>query len=79
MPVVRHLISLPAGFGRMDMKKFLIYTTAGAAMWNSFLAYLGFMLKEKWNTIIQYSQYLDIVAVIGIILFAVWFVRRHEA
>ncbi len=77
IPVVRHLISLPAGFGRMNMKKFLIYTTAGAAMWNAFLAYAGFMLKEKWNSIIAYSQYLDIIALAGIIAFAVWFVKRH--
>lgn len=78
IPVVRHLISLPAGFGRMDIKKFIIYTTAGAAMWNAFLAYTGFVLKEKWNTIIAFSQYLDIIAVIGIIAFAVWFLRRHK-
>jgi len=78
IPVIRHLISIPAGLGRMDLKKFILYTTAGAAMWNAFLAYLGFILKEKWNEIVAYSQYLDIIAVIGLIAFAVWFVRRHR-
>ncbi|MCX6818921.1 MAG: DedA family protein [Candidatus Aenigmarchaeota archaeon] len=78
IPVIRHLISIPAGLGRMDLKKFILYTTAGAAMWNTFLAYLGFILKEKWNEIVAYSQYLDIIAVIGIITFALWFVRRHR-
>ncbi len=78
IPVIRHLISIPAGLGRMDMKKFILYTTAGAAMWNAFLTYLGFILKEKWNEIVAYSQYLDIIAILGIIAFFIWFLRRHR-
>lgn len=78
IPVVRHLISLPAGFGRMNLKKFIIYTAAGAALWNAFLAYLGFILLERWNTIAAYSQYIDIIVIIGLLAFCVWFVRRHR-
>ncbi len=78
IPVVRHLISLPAGFGRMNLKKFIIYTAAGAAMWNAFLAYLGFILLEKWNTISAYSHFIDIIVIIGLVVFVVWFVRRHR-
>lgn len=77
VPVIRHIISIPAGLGRMNLKKFIIYTISGAALWNAFLAYLGLILKERWNTIIAYSQYLDIIAVVGIAAFIIWFVRRH--
>ena len=41
IPVVRHLISIPAGVGRMGIKKFVFYTLAGATLWNSFLIYVG--------------------------------------
>ena len=42
VPVIRHLISIPAGLGKMRLGKFIIYTTLGAGLWNSFLAFEGF-------------------------------------
>ena len=41
IPVVRHLISIPAGMSRMKMSRFLLFTALGAALWNTSLAYLG--------------------------------------
>jgi membrane protein DedA with SNARE-associated domain len=67
IPVVRHLISLPAGASEMNIWIFSIYTILGAALWNTFLAYLGFRLGSNWSVVRNYSEKLDIVVVIIII------------
>lgn len=70
IPIVRHFISLPAGAARMDIRIFSLYTILGAAMWNTFLAYLGYRLGSNWEVIRSYSEKLDILVgaliVIGI-------------
>jgi membrane protein DedA with SNARE-associated domain len=67
IPVVRHLISIPAGVGRMNIVKFLIYTTVGAFTWNTFLTYVGYVLKDNWDTVKQYTHYADYVIVLVIL------------
>jgi membrane protein DedA with SNARE-associated domain len=80
IPIVRHLISIPAGLGKMNLVPFLIYTTIGATMWNMFLAYLGMKLKEHWTVIHHYSHTLDIVlvvtAVVGGAAYFIWWRQR---
>lgn len=68
IPIVRHLISLPAGLSRMKGWKFCLYTVLGAGLWNTFLAWVGYKLMQNWNTVIQYSETIDlgVLAVIGI-------------
>jgi membrane protein DedA with SNARE-associated domain len=82
IPVVRHLISIPAGTARMAMAPFLLYTLVGATMWNMFLAYLGVRLKENWRIIQQYTHILDYFVVAGLLLAGVYFfwkLRRQAA
>lgn len=74
IPVVRHLISVPAGIGKMNLPKFLVYTTVGACAWNMFLTYVGFVFKENWNTVKQYTKGADYVIVLVIILAFGYFV-----
>ncbi|HLD15418.1 MAG TPA: DedA family protein [Candidatus Nanoarchaeia archaeon] len=78
IPVVRHIISIFAGIGRMSMKHFLIYTLLGALIWNTFLLYIGFLLREKWDTLLKYSTEVDIIAIILLVGFIVWFVWKHR-
>ncbi|MEK6899567.1 MAG: DedA family protein [Nanoarchaeota archaeon] len=77
IPVVRHLISIPAGMGKMDLKKFCIYTFAGATLWNAFLAYLGFVLGENWHKIKDYSEYVTIPVVLILAVSGAYLVYRH--
>jgi membrane protein DedA with SNARE-associated domain len=77
IPVVRHLISIPAGIGKMNLKRFILYTFVGATMWNAFLAWLGLLLKERWEVIHHYSSQIDIVIVVLLIIFIAYFVHRH--
>ena len=44
IPAVRQLISIPAGLAGMKIGPFLLYTTLGAAIWNSILALLGYLI-----------------------------------
>lgn len=67
IPIVRHLISIPAGMAKMNKFKFLLDTLIGATIWNMFLAYLGFVLQERWDLIKKYTHYLDYAVVLLIL------------
>ncbi len=77
IPVVRHFISIPAGMGRMDLKKFCLYTLAGAAIWNTFLAYLGYVLGANWDSVKHYSEYVSIPVAIILVLGGGFVFFRH--
>jgi len=77
IPVVRHIISIPAGIGKMHLKRFCIYTLIGATIWNTFLAYLGYLLGKNWEKVKHYSDYITIPLVIIIFAAACYFIYRH--
>ena len=77
IPIVRHLISIPAGVGKMNLNKFLVYTASGALIWNMFLAYLGFELKQQWEIVHKYSSQIDIIAGIILLSLITYFVYKH--
>ncbi|MBS3107428.1 DedA family protein [Candidatus Woesearchaeota archaeon] len=77
IPVVRHLISIPAGIGKMDLKKFFLYTLIGATAWNAFLAYLGFLLGKNWALVRAYSEYFSIIIVALLLIAGSYFIYRH--
>lgn len=81
MPIVRTVISLPAGIGKMNFKKFCVYTLAGSIPWNFALAYLGFWLGKNWTIIHNYTRELDIfvvVILIAIVIFYFWKRRKNK-
>jgi membrane protein DedA with SNARE-associated domain len=65
VPAVRQLISIPAGLAKMNMRDFIIYTTAGAGIWNIVLAVIGYYLYEIRDQIFPYID--DILIVLGIL------------
>jgi len=77
IPVVRHLISIPAGIGKMDIKKFCIYTILGATLWNGLLAYCGYVLGKNWSLVRHYSEYLSIAVATILLLAGIYFVYHH--
>lgn len=77
IPVVRHLISIPAGMGKMPLGAFLIATTVGATLWNVFLLVCGMKLREHWNVVQKYSHQVDIVVVLVMLAGIAWFVRSR--
>ena len=83
VPVVRSLVSVPAGAERMPVGQFIAFTALGSGIWNSMFVGLGFALGSQWQQIATYSRWFDYV--IGAFLaFAIvsWFVkgvRRRRA
>ena len=75
IPIVRSLVSIPAGINRMSMSIFLIYTTLGTIIWNTVLVYAGVILGENWsyfsNIMSRYSKVV-FVGIILIILVKIW-------
>jgi membrane protein DedA with SNARE-associated domain len=51
LPGIRELISLPAGFSKMKLKDYIIYTFFGSLIWCSFLTSIGYFLGENWKTL----------------------------
>ena len=79
LPVIRQLISVPAGLARMNFGKFVLYTTIGAGAWNSILAALGWYLhsivpeSQLDAKIVEYSDYIKIVIVAAVVIAAAYF------
>ncbi|GAA1656442.1 DedA family protein [Kribbella alba] len=74
VPVVRSLISVPAGVERMRLPLFIALTAIGSLVWNSALIIAGYLLGEQW-TVVQSSigifQWVVLAAAVGAV---VWFV-----
>lgn len=77
LPVVRTFIAFPAGLARMPMLKFQIYTFVGSWPWCFALAYIGFVLGQRWDsdpTFRRLFHQFDIVIVAVVLAAAAWFV-----
>ena len=72
IPIVRSLISIPAGMSEMPFPKFLILTTLGTAIWNTVLTILGSIMGENWSKIVEIiDKYANITLIILIIVFVI--------
>ena len=75
IPAVRQLISIPAGFSKMSLKSFILYTFLGSGIWVSVLAALGYLFGSSQELLSQYYHYLSwsliallIISIIGFVL-----------
>lgn len=68
IPVIRSLISIPAGMARMKMPIFLFYTTIGTFIWNTVLVSLGAAAGAAWAKV---AGYMDMYSKIGIIVLVI--------
>ncbi len=74
IPIIRSIVSVPAGYTRMNPVRFLVYTTLGTALWSLLLTYAGWVLGENWETIREYTGPYENGALAVIVLGAVGFV-----
>ncbi|MBI2580781.1 DedA family protein [Candidatus Woesearchaeota archaeon] len=77
IPVIRHLISIPAGLARMDLKRFILFTAVGATALNTFLLWVGMQLREKWEIVHRYSKQLDVLIVALIVIAVAYYGYKH--
>ena len=82
VPVVRSLISIPAGMSRMKFSLFFLYTTAGTLIWNILLVSLGAFMGESWEYIAwlagEYSHVMLIVLGISALSGGIGFYIRRK-
>lgn len=83
VPIVRSLISIPAGMSGMAMAPFLLYTTAGSVIWNTVLVVIGSIVGENWERVVatvdMYSD-LTLIVLIIVLISASWgFYHKKKA
>jgi len=83
VPIVRSLISIPAGMVKMNLLKFTLYTAFGSLVWNTLLISAGAFLGENWrNVVTLVDEYKNIVLIIlstvTIILIWRYFKKRNS-
>jgi len=75
VPLIRSLVSLPAGFNRMPIVRFSAFTLIGSLVWNAGLIGAGYALGDQWHKVgdwVGYLQYVVIVAVVAAVATFAW-------
>jgi alkaline phosphatase len=82
IPLIRSLISIPAGMAKMNFWLFISFTTLGTILWNTLLINLGARVGENWEVIgekmDQYSNYLYLIFAILLIVLIGWKRKRRR-
>ena len=81
VPGVRHLISIPAGLSKMNLRDFMLFTFIGAGIWNVILAVIGYYVYEMQDKIIPYLDDIMIVLGAGFIIYLVvkyWIQKKNK-
>ena len=82
IPIVRSLISIPAGMSEMPLGKFTLYTVVGSLIWNTVLSIAGQTVGATWESILAiFEQYSHIAAIVLVILGVgaiVWFYSKKR-
>ena len=79
IPVVRHLISIPAGFSKMPYGKFVLFTTLGSLVWVSILAVLGYVAGANQELLKTYFSELKwALLLVGLIWVYFTFIKKRK-
>lgn len=83
IPIVRSLISIPAGMAHMNMAQFVLFTTLGTAIWNVVLIYLGAFAGDNWHTIVDYLDtyshiMIAVLVVVAICCIGLYLYKRQK-
>ena len=78
VPIVRSLVSLPAGAQRMPLLRFVGLTALGSVIWNSLLVGAGYLLGTQYEVIGGYLRYLDYLVVIALAAVVGWLYLRKQ-
>jgi membrane protein DedA with SNARE-associated domain len=68
LPVVRHLISIPAGIAKMPLAPFLTLTFLGASLWGGGLMLLGYELGSRWESVATKLKRIDLIIAVCVVL-----------
>lgn len=76
IPVIRQLISIPAGLAKMNFWSFIGFTALGAGIWNIILAILGYIAHGQADLIEKYSHEISIVIFALLAVCVLWFIAK---
>ena len=77
VPVVRSLVSVPAGIAQMRLGRFAAYTAVGTALWSFVLALAGYLLGHSWPVVSDWiDRYEKVVLALVVICVAAFFAKR---
>ena len=78
VPLVRSLVSVPAGVRRMPLMRFVAYTAVGSACWNSVLIGLGWALGDRWDQVNRYASLVEYVVLAALAIGVGWFIWKRR-
>lgn len=76
VPIVRSLISIPAGMSEMPMVKFIVYTFCGSLIWNTVLIRLGHTLSDNWSIMLDILDKYKIIAIVIMLCIFIYVLYR---
>jgi len=82
IPLIRSLISIPAGMSNMKFGLFLLFTTLGTLIWNTFLVLVGAAVGDNWESIVGVMDVYSNIAYVLIIILGIaailWYVQFRK-
>lgn len=82
VPLLRSLISVPAGMTRMNFAVFIMLTVAGSVIWNSILVGVGAALGGNWHRVVAfmdiYSSIIYLLLIIGVLFILIWYMKHRK-
>jgi membrane protein DedA with SNARE-associated domain len=83
IPLIRSLVSVPAGLAKMSLARFSLLTAAGSGIWNALWIYIGIQLEDRWREAESWAKYFDYaiyaLVVLMVIIFVTRMIRRRGA
>jgi len=77
VPLIRAVVSIPAGFRKMKLVPYIICTFVGSLVWNVFLIGAGAMLGDNWESVTKYMSAIQYVVVAAIVIVVIRFIWTH--
>lgn len=82
IPLVRSVVSIPAGILEMSILRFTVLTAIGSLLWNLLLVGAGYQLGNRWEDVSalvgRFSDVMKVVAVLAVVAAGVWLWRRRR-
>lgn len=83
IPLIRSLVSIPAGLAKMNLVRFSLLTAAGSGIWNALWIFIGIELEDRWRDAEGWAKYLDYgvyaLVVLVVIIYLTKMIRRRGA
>ncbi len=78
VPGLRHFMAFPAGLSHMNIKRFILYTGIGGAIWTGVLIGVGYLIGDNAKLVKHYMPYVEGVVISGVIFMIIYYTQRHR-